>query len=87
MNSQLLQVCYVHDGIDWTRKDTCQWFEFDETLTLGIPGWLSGLAPAFSPGHDPRVLGSSPTWGSLHGAYFSLCLCLCLSLYVSLMNK
>ena len=23
----------------------------------GIPGWLSGLAPAFSPGHDPGVPG------------------------------
>uniref|UniRef100_A0A8C0KYA1 ARF guanine nucleotide exchange factor 1 n=1 Tax=Canis lupus dingo TaxID=286419 RepID=A0A8C0KYA1_CANLU len=34
---------------------------------------------AFSPGHDPRVPGSSPTSGSLNGACFSLCLCLCLS--------
>ena len=49
---------------------------------MGIPGWLSGLAPAFGPGW-------SPTSGSLHGACFSLCLCLCLalSLSVSLMNK
>ena len=58
---------------------------------LGIPGWLSGLAPAFSPGHDPGVLESSPALGSLHGACFSfcvsLCLCLCLSLSLSLMNK
>ena len=28
-------------------------------------------------------LGWSPTSGSLHGVYFSLCLCLCLSLCVS----
>ena len=28
----------------------------------GIPEWLSGLAPAFGPGCDPGVLGSSPTW-------------------------
>ena len=34
------------------------------------------LAPAFSPGHDPRVSGSSPTLDSLHGACFSLCLSL-----------
>ena len=27
----------------------------------GILGWLGGLAPAFGPGHDPGVLGSSPT--------------------------
>ena len=52
---------------------------------VGIPGWLSGLVPAFGPGRDPGVPGSSPTAGSLHGVYFSLCLCLCLS--VSLMNK
>ena len=48
----------------------------------GIPEWLSSLASAFGPGSDPRVLGSSPPSGSLHGACFSLCLCLCLSLYV-----
>ena len=29
----------------------------------GIPGWLSGLAPAFGPGHNPGVPGSSPTSG------------------------
>ena len=54
---------------------------------LGIPGWLSGLAPAFDAGPDPGVPGSSPTLGSLHGACFSLCLCLCLYLSLSLMNK
>ena len=48
----------------------------------GIPGWLNGLAPAFHPGYDPGIPGSSPTLGSWHGACFSLCLCLCLSLYV-----
>ena len=53
----------------------------------GIPEWLSGLAPAFSPGCNPGVLGWSPAWGSLRGACFSLCLCLCLSLSLSLMNK
>ena len=26
----------------------------------GIPGWCSGLAPAFGPGRDPGDLGSSP---------------------------
>ena len=30
----------------------------------GIPGWRSGLAPAFGPGRDPGDLGSSPTSGS-----------------------
>ena len=48
----------------------------------GIPGWFSGLAPAFGPGHDPGVLGRSPASGSLHGACFSLC-CVSASLSVS----
>ena len=33
----------------------------------GTLGWLSSLAPAFGPGHDPGVPGSSPTSGSLGG--------------------
>ena len=48
--------------------------------SLGIPGWLSGLAPVFGPERDPGAPGSSPTSGSRHGACLSLCLCLCLSL-------
>ena len=28
---------------------------------MGIPGWLSGLVPAFGPGRDPGDPGSSPT--------------------------
>ena len=43
----------------------------------GDPWGLSSLAPAFGPGCDPGVPGSSPALGSLHGACFSL----------SLMNK
>ena len=50
----------------------------------GIPGWRSGLAPAFGPGRDPGDLGSNPTSGSRRGACFSLCLCLSLSLSLSL---
>ena len=30
----------------------------------GIPGWRSGLAPAFGPGRDPGDPGSSPMSGS-----------------------
>ena len=37
-------------------------------MQSGIPGWLSGLVPAFGPGCAPGVPGSSPTSGSLHGA-------------------
>ena len=50
----------------------------------GIPGWLSGLGPAFGPGCDPGIPGSSPTSGSLRGACFSLLLGLCLSLSLCL---
>ena len=57
---------------------------FDLKLFIGIPGWLSGLAPAFSPEHDPGVLGLSPTTGSLREACFSLCLYLFLSLSLCL---
>ena len=56
-------------------------------IEVRTPGWLSSLAPAFGPGHDPGVPESSPTSGSLHGACFSLCLCLCLSLSVSVSHK
>ena len=58
----------------------CEVKDGQEPKVEGIPGWLSALAPAFGPGHDPEVLGSSPASRSLHGACFSLCLCLCLSL-------
>ena len=51
-------------------------------LPEGIPGWLSSLAPAFGPGRDPGVPGSSPTSGSRHGACFSLLLSLSRSLSV-----
>ena len=32
--------------------------------TLGIPGWRSGLAPAFGPGRNPGDPGLNPTSGS-----------------------
>ena len=40
----------------------------DPWVAQEIPGWLSGLVPAFGPGHDPGVLGSGPMSGSRHGA-------------------
>ena len=60
---------------------------FKIRVTLGTPGWLSGLAPASNAGRDPGVPGSGPTSDSLREACFSLWLCLCLSHSVSLMNK
>ena len=50
-------------------------------------GHLGGWASAFSSGHDPGVLESSPTSGSPREAWFSLCLCLCRSVCVSWINK
>ena len=43
---------------------------FKITCDSGTLEWLSRWATAFGSGHDPGVLGSSPTTGSLHGACF-----------------
>ena len=58
----------------------------------GIPGWLSGLVPAFCPGHDPGNPGLSPTSQSRRTE--SSCkepaspsTCVFASLSLSLMNK
>ena len=54
---------------------------------LGIPGWRSGLVPAFVLGRDPGDPGSNPTSGSWcmepasPSAYVSASLC------VSFVNK
>ena len=57
----------------------------------GIPGWRSGLAPAFGPGRDPGDPGSNPTSGSrcMEPASPSACVfdSLCLSLCVKIINK
>ena len=50
---------------------------------IWAPGGFSGSASAFGSGHDPGVLGSSPTSASPGGDCSSLCLCLCFSLCVS----
>ena len=55
----------------------------------GIPGWRSGLAPAFGPGLDPGDLGSNPTSGSrcMEPASPSACVSASLSLCVTIINK
>ena len=50
----------------------------------GIPGWLSGLAPAFGPGRDPGDPGSSPTLGSRFMEPASPSACVSASLSLSL---
>ena len=49
-------------------EDKCQGNKCYALLILnalaGIPGWRSGLAPAFGPGRDPGDPGSNPTSGS-----------------------
>ncbi|CAD7691246.1 unnamed protein product [Nyctereutes procyonoides] len=49
-----------------------------------IPGWCSGLAPAFGPGRDPGDPGSNPTSGSrcMEAASPSACVSASLSLSV-----
>ena len=68
--------------IPWTFFRELEQIILRFVWNLGIPGWVSGLAPAFGPGHDPGDPGSNPTSGSRDGACFSLCLCLCFSLSV-----
>ena len=57
--------------------------------TGGIPGWRSGLAPAFDPGRDPGDLGSNPTSGSrcMEPASPSAYVSASLSLSVTIINK
>ena len=56
---------------------------------LGIPGWRSGLAPAFGPGRDPGDPGSNPTSGSrcMEPASPSACVSASLPLSVTIINK
>ena len=51
-----------------------------ERNAIGAAWVAQWFSAAFSPGRDPGDRGSGPTSGSLHGAYFSLCLWICLSL-------
>ena len=52
----------------------------------GIPGWRSGLAPAFGPGCDPGDPGLNPTSGSwcMEPASPSACVSASLSFSLSL---
>ena len=66
--------------------DSVQTFPTFKNFVGRIPGWVSSLAPAFGPGHDPRVPGLSPTSGSQHGvepAFPSACVSAPLFLCVS----
>ena len=61
-------------------------------LSVMIPMWLSQLSICFGSGHDLRVLGLSPRWGSLlsgePASPFTPCSCsLSLSLSLSQINK
>ena len=71
---------YIRKSLKQLRKD---FKVVRQGLKLGIPGWLSGLAPAFGPGCDPGVLKSSPASGSMEpvspSVYISASLSLCLS--------
>ena len=55
----------------------------------GIPGWRSGLAPAFGPGRDPGDRGSNPTLGSrcMEPASPSAYVSASFSLSVTIINK
>ena len=85
--SQLANLRWCPEGCIHGTQGVAAWVSTSNTFSQGIPGWLSGLVPAFGSGRDPGDPGSSPTLGSLRGACFPLCLCLCLFLSVSPMNK
>ena len=86
------QLCFLNSS---THHLVLYVFLFKGTLFDWTPGWLSGLVPAFGPGHDPGVPGSSPTSGScrepasplLMSLPLSLSLSLSLPVSLSLMNK
>ena len=63
-----------------------QMYTYQNSSNLGIPGWHSGLAPAFGPGRDPGDPGSNPTSGSrcMEPASPSACVSASLSLSLSL---
>ena len=65
------------------------WFNSHKAINVGIPGWRSGLAPAFGPGQDPEDPGSNPTLGSrcMEPASPSSCVYASLSLCLSWINK
>ena len=52
-------------------------------MVYGAARVAQRFSATFSPVHDPRDPGSSPTLGFPHGACFSHCLCLGLSLCLS----
>ena len=70
----------------WRKKNS-----YVGKTKLEIPGWRSGLAPAFGPGRDPGDPGSNPTSGfrCMEPASPSACVSasLSLSLSVTIINK
>ena len=59
-------------------------FIFLKERERGIPGWRSGLAPAFGPGRDPGDPGLNPTSGSWCREPASPSACVSASLSLSL---
>ena len=69
---------------------TTLWLPFSKNFfkkgTFGIPGWRSGLAPAFGPGRDSGDPGSNPTPG-MEPASPSAYVSASVSLSVTIINK
>ena len=59
--------------------------ELKNMVFSGIPGWLSGLAPAFGPGIESHV--GLPAWSLLLSLLVSLPVSLSLSHSVSVSNE
>ena len=66
-----------HNGHERKKKKTSK--KPTKDVTMGIPGWLSGLVPAFCPGRDSGVPDQVPHRASCMKPASPLSLFLCLS--------
>ena len=74
------------DKLKMDERSNCETRVHQNPRGDGIPGWRSGLAPAFGPGRDPGDPGLNPMSGSrcIEPASPSLCVSASLSLSLSL---
>ena len=83
----LLETVITPRGQESTVHPRKRWFYLEYTI-VGMPGWLSGWVSAYGSGHDPRVLGFSPTSGfPARSLLLSLPMSLPLSLCLSWIHK
>ena len=85
-----LAICYYVDGarLHYIMLKEIRISELSLKMkSVGIPGWCSGLAPAFGPCHDPGDPGSNPTSDSQCTEPASPSACVSASLSVTIIKK